>query len=252
MNFFDKNKFNHEEEIEKFEKISDSWWRKDSGPFKILHKINPIRHEFILRNSSKFFDTRNESLKILDIGCGGGILSESLQESFLNSKIIGIDPGAQNIISAKKHSERNERKPEYIHSKFEDFGFSDNGCAEKKFDIICAIEVLEHVEDWQNFLNLVDKALKNDGLFFFSTINRTIKSFLLGIIAAEYILRFVPRGTHSWKKFLKPSEICLYLLKNFNYEIIEMNGIEFNPLKDFWFLSQNLDVNFIACLRKKS
>jgi 2-polyprenyl-6-hydroxyphenyl methylase/3-demethylubiquinone-9 3-methyltransferase len=242
MSFFD-----HKKEINKFDNIADFWWNKNSGPFKILHKINPIRSNFIFKNSKKYFDPSKENLKIIDIGCGGGILTESLLNLFCKSSIIGVDAGIQNIITAKSHSEYLPKKPEYIHAKFENFAIN---FSEEKFDIICAIEIIEHVEDWKFFLDLVNKLLKPNGLFFLSTLNRNFKSYILGIIIAEYIFKYVPRGTHLWKKFLKPSEIINYLSGSSLYKIIDINGIEFNPCKNEWNASLNLDVNYIACFQK--
>jgi 2-polyprenyl-6-hydroxyphenyl methylase/3-demethylubiquinone-9 3-methyltransferase len=266
-----KNFFNHQDEIKKFNDFSKFWWDKNkkNSPFKILHEINPIRLDFIKKNSKKFFDLEaSPNLNILDIGCGGGILTEELQKIFHNSSIIGIDPGFDNIEIAKKHSDiflkDSLKKPDYINIKFEDFALNNERINEdKKFDIICAIEVIEHVEDIYLFLDLINKLLKKSGLIFISTINRNIKSYILGIIFAEYILKFLPKKTHDWKKFLKPSEIFLYLSTKEKYKIIQINGIEFNSknfikskifnnkeLNQNFELSNNADVNYILCLQK--
>lgn len=242
---------NQSSEIDKFNNDAEFWWNKESGPFKILHQINPLRLNFISQNSNLFFDSKNDQLEILDIGSGGGILSESLVKEFHSSNITGVEPGLQNFEASKAHCQNDKKQPFYINDMFENYA---NNHQDKKFDIICAIEVIEHANNWTEFLDLIDSLLKPGGLIFLSTLNRNFKSYILGIIAAEYILGLLPKKTHSWDKFLKPSEVISHLNSNLDlnskYKIINMKGIEFSILKNSWNLTQNLDVNYILCLQK--
>jgi len=237
---------NFDQEIKKFTNIASQWW-DENGKFSLLHKINPLRISFIRDNSCKFLSV--EKPKILDIGCGGGILTESLCEIFMDSEVIGIDAGKENIDEAISHATLKNFKnsPNYINSKFEDFALNESN----SFDIICAIEVIEHVEDPYKFMDLMDSILNPGGLIFLSTINRNIKSYLSVILIAEYILRLLPKKTHSWSKFLKPHEISCYFMKNFSYQIIQMSGIKYDLCKSKWVLNNSLDVNYILCLKKK-
>ena len=194
-----KNTVN-KEEIDKFSKLADEWW-DPSGKFAPLHKFNPIRQEYIINEISKNFDINIDNpsslkkLKILDVGCGGGLLCEPL--SRLGAKVTGIDASEKNIEIAKAHARKGNINVNYICTSPEKVNES--------YDVILCMEVVEHVEDLDFFYKSCSKLLNKNGLIFFATINKTIKSYLLAILGAEYVLRWLPIGTHDWKKFVKPS-----------------------------------------------
>jgi 2-polyprenyl-6-hydroxyphenyl methylase/3-demethylubiquinone-9 3-methyltransferase len=235
-------------EIEKFSNIASEWWDLE-GKFKPLHKINSVRVLFIRELVSEYFKIDPKSkyplknLKILDIGCGGGLMSESMAK--LGAKVTGLDPSGKNISIAKSHAKESKLDIEYINSTIEEFSIKNKG----KFDIILNLEAIEHVDNPEEFLQLSSFCLKKGGLMSISTINRNPKSFLMAIIGAEYILRWLPRGTHDWKKFFKPSEIVNFAENN-QLKFIKAKGFEFNILKNDWHLSDNLDVNYISAFSK--
>ena len=229
--------FNFQDEINKFNNASDDWWNKH-GEFKILHLINILRVEFI----HKCISSTIKDQKVLDIGCGGGILCESLANN--DACVTGIDAGEDNINIAREHALTNKLNIQYTCVKAEDFQ------PDEQYDIVCAMEVIEHTEHWNMFLDSISKFVKPGGFLFISTLNRNVKSYLLGIIAAEYVLKWVKRGTHTWSKFLKPSEISQYL-DSLDFKLIEASGLKYNIFKNTWSLDENLDVNFILCFQKK-
>ena len=196
-----KNTVN-KEEIDKFSKLADEWW-DPSGKFAPLHKFNPIRQEYIINEISKNFDinidnpSSLEKLKILDVGCGGGLLCEPLAR--LGAKVTGIDASEKNIEIAKAHARKGNININYICTSPEKVN--------ENYDVILCMEVVEHVEDLDFFYKSCSKLLKKNGIIFFATINKTIKSYLLAILGAEYVLRWLPIGTHDWKKFVKPSHM---------------------------------------------
>lgn len=236
------------EEVEKFSNLAFDWWNPD-GKFKPLHKLNPARVLFVREISCQILGINPKlkqplkNLNILDIGCGGGIMSESMSK--LGANVTGLDASEKNIKIAKYHSQESNLNINYLHQDIEDFA-EKNG---NKFDIILNLEAIEHVANPDNFIAASAKCLKNDGLMFISTINRNPKSFLMAIIGAEYLLRWLPIGTHDWKKFFKPSEI-LQMAQDNNLNFIKSKGFEFNILKNSWYLSDNLDVNYISCFSK--
>lgn len=239
-----ENKVSHSvdvNEIEKFSAMAESWWNED-GKFKPLHKLNPIRLKYIV-DSIKAEFSFVEGLKILDIGCGGGLLCEPL--SRLGAKVYGIDESQKTIEVAKFHAQKSGLNINYNVSSVEELA------AQKPayFDVILNMEVIEHVADTQSFMQSACKLLKKDGLMFNATINRNIKSFLFAIVGAEYVMRWLPRNTHSFKKFVKPSQFAALLEQN-NCEIKDMIGIEYNILKDVFFVSKNLKVNYIILAKK--
>ncbi|OEY86647.1 multifunctional ribose 5-phosphate isomerase B/3-demethylubiquinone-9 3-methyltransferase/2-octaprenyl-6-hydroxy phenol methylase [Wolbachia pipientis] len=227
----------NESEISKFAKIADDWWNQN-GKFKMLHMINPIRGSYIIEKIKEFKQCDLKEILLLDVGCGGGILSEMTTRVGINT--VGIDICEKNIKIAQSHAEKMGLNIEYIHTSIEQF--NDN----KKYDIILLMEIVEHVDNLDFFVSRTLELLKPEGLVFISTINRTIKSFLLAIIGAEYILNWVPRGTHNWKKFLKPSEIANLFRQN-NIMLQDMVGMEYNVIKNEWKLTKNVDVNYIIC-----
>jgi len=235
----------NKEEIEKFSKIAEEWWDPE-GKFKPLHKFNPIRISYIKNNIVESFKLENkkkplENIKILDIGCGGGLLSEPL--SRLGAEVVGIDASSKNINVANLHAKKNHLNIKYLCTSPENFK------TDIKFDVILNMEIIEHVEDVDFFLKSCSKLLKKDGIMFVATLNKTLKSYLFAIIGAEYILRWLPIGTHEWEKFVKPDDL-INILKKYNFELNSLDGMKFNPLKDEWSLSSDKSINYIGKFKK--
>ena len=231
----------NKKEIEKFSKMATEWWDPE-GKFKPLHKFNPIRIRYIKENIINNFKLKNKSkpllgVNILDIGCGGGLLSEPM--SRMGANVTGIDASDKNIKIAKLHSKKNNLKINYLCSSPEKLK------NKKKFDVILNMEIIEHVEDINFFLKSCSKLLKKNGLMFVATINRTLKSYIFAIVGAEYVLRWLPIGTHEWEKFVKPEDLKKILLKN-NLSLNKLNGMKFDIIKDEWNISKDLSVNYIA------
>ena len=236
-----KNNTINKKEIEKFSKIAEEWWNPE-GKFKPLHKFNPIRISYIKENIIETFKLENkkiplENIKILDIGCGGGLLSEPMCR--LGATVTGIDASDKNINVAKIHSQKDNLKIKYFCSSPEKFKIDD------KFDVILNMEIVEHVEDVNLFLSSCNKLLKKNGIMFVATLNKTLKSYVFAIIGAEYILRWLPIGTHEWEKFLKPEDLISIQKKN-NLKLDKLNGMNFNFLKDKWSVGDDKSVNYIA------
>jgi len=230
-------------EIQKFSKLADEWWNVN-GKFKPLHMFNPIRIEYILEEISKYFKlNRNKELllknfEILDIGCGGGLISEPMAR--LGGNITGIDASEKNIKIASLHSKENNLKITYLNKSPEQLD------EKEKFDIILNLEIVEHVDNLDLYLKSCYKLLKKNGLMFTATINRTFASYIKAIIGAEYILRWLPIGTHDWNKFIKPEEMQKKLTDK-NFLTNNIKGLEFNPIFNKWKKSENLSVNYIIC-----
>jgi 2-polyprenyl-6-hydroxyphenyl methylase/3-demethylubiquinone-9 3-methyltransferase len=229
-------------EIAKFSKLSEEWW-DPRGKMAPLHKINPLRLTYIRDAACRKFDRNVRSLnclsglRMLDIGCGAGLLCEPFTR--LGADVIGIDPSATNIAAAKLHAEKGHLSVDYRCSTVEDMD------ARERFDIVLAMEVVEHVVDVGAFLDRCALMLKPGGLMVVSTLNRNWKSFALGIVAAEYVLRWLPRGTHQWDKFVTPDELSRHLERN-KLMITEQSGVVYNPLGDRWSLSSDMDVNYMV------
>ena len=236
----------NKEEIQKFSKLADEWWDVN-GKFKPLHMFNPIRIEYITDEIKKHFNIKEnktnflDKLNILDIGCGGGLISEPMAR--LGGVVTGIDASEKNIKVAKLHSQKNKLKINYLNKSPEQL---DNS---KKFDIILNLEVVEHVDNVGLYIGSCYKLLKKDGLMFTATLNRSLISYFKAIIGAEYILRWLPIGTHDWNKFLKPEELEK-LLQNEKFSIVDIKGLEFNPILSKWKKSNNLSVNYIISSTK--
>ena len=236
----------NKEEIQKFSNLAEEWWDVN-GKFKPLHMFNPIRIEYITEKIKHHFEIRSnkesflENLNILDIGCGGGLISEPL--SRLGGSVTGIDASEKNIKVASLHSKKNNLKIRYLNKSPEQLKEFE------KFDVILNLEIVEHVEDVNLYINSCYKLLKPKGIMFTATINRTLISYIKAIIGAEYVLRWLPIGTHDWNKFLKPEELEKYLLEN-KFKTIDIKGLEFNPLNRKWKQSANLSVNYIICNTK--
>jgi len=236
----------NKEEIQKFSKIANEWWDVN-GKFKPLHMFNPIRIEYILSIAKKYFklDKKKEfplkNLKILDIGCGGGLISEPMRR--LGAKVVGIDASTKNIKVAKLHAKKNNLKIDYFDLPPEKLLTKD------KFDIILNLEVVEHVENVDKFLKSCSKLLKPKGIMFTATLNRTFTSYIKAIVGAEYVLRWLPIGTHDWNKFIKPEELENEL-NNQNLKIKNITGLSFNPIIKKWSISKDLSVNYILVAGK--
>ena len=233
----------NKKEIEKFSKIASEWW-DPNGKFKPLHKFNPIRIKYIRDNIINNFKIKikNKSkpllgVNILDIGCGGGLLTEPM--SRMGANVTGIDASNKNIEIAKLHSKKNKLKINYICTSPEKLNKN------KKFDVILNMEIVEHVEDINFFLESSSKLLNKNGLMFVATINKTFKSYIFAIVGAEYILRWLPIGTHEWDKFVKPKELEDILVKN-NLILNKLDGMNFNIITDEWNISKDTSVNYIA------
>ena len=228
-------------EIEKFSKIAKEWW-DPSGKFKPLHKFNPIRISYIKENIIKTFKINHKkkplkNIKILDVGCGGGLLSEPMCR--LGADVTGIDASEKNINVAKLHSKENKLKINYVCASPEKLKISN------KFDVILNMEIVEHVENVDFFLKSCSKLLKKNGIMFVATLNKTLKSYMFAIVGAEYILQWLPIGTHEWEKFLKPEDLTLILKKN-NLNLDKVDGMKFNIFTDKWSLSSDKSINYIA------
>ena len=236
-----KNNTINKEEIQKFSKIAEEWWNPD-GKFKPLHKFNPIRISYIKENIIKSFRLNNknqplENVKILDIGCGGGLLSEPM--SRLGAKVVGIDASDKNIKVARIHAKKNGLNIKYLCTSPENFK------TETQFDVILNMEIIEHVEDVNFFLKSCTKLLKKNGVMFVATLNKTLKSYLFAIVGAEYILRWLPIGTHEWEKFIRPENL-VEILKKYNLRLENLDGMKFNILNDKWHLSSDKSINYIG------
>ena len=231
----------NKEEIQKFSKLADEWWDVN-GKFKPLHMFNPIRIEYILDEISKHFKLDKQkklflkNLEILDIGCGGGLISEPIAR--LGGNVTGIDASEKNIKIASLHSKENNLKITYLNKSPEQLDDKE------KFDIILNLEVVEHVDNLDLYLKSCYKLLKPNGLMFTATINRTFTSYVKAIIGAEYILRWLPIGTHDWNKFIKPEELQKKLV-DINLLTNNIKGLEFNPIFNKWKKTENLSVNYI-------
>ncbi len=234
------NSINYKE-IEKFSKIAEEWW-DPKGKFKPLHKFNPIRISYIRDNIIKTFKleqkkTPLKKLKILDIGCGGGLLSEPICR--LGAEVTAIDASQRNIEVAKLHAKKNNLRINYICTSPEKIKFRNH------YDVILNMEIVEHVKDVNFFLKTCSKLLRKNGIMFVATLNKTLKSYVFGIVGAEYILRWLPIGTHEWEKFLRPEELISILQKN-KLNLDKIDGMKYNIFTDKWNISDDKSVNYIA------
>ena len=231
----------NKKEVEKFSKMAAEWW-DPKGKFKPLHKFNPIRIKYIKENIINNFKLNNKKkplkkINILDIGCGGGLISEPMQR--LGANVTGIDASIKNINIAKLHAKKNKLNIKYFCSSPEKLN------TKKKFDVILNLEIIEHVKDVKFFLESCSKLLKKNGLMFVATINKTLKSYVFAIVGAEYVLKWLPIGTHEWEKFVKPEDLKNILKKN-NLTLNKIDGINFNIIENKWNISKDTSVNYIA------
>jgi 2-polyprenyl-6-hydroxyphenyl methylase/3-demethylubiquinone-9 3-methyltransferase len=234
-------------ETAKFAAMAEAWW-DPQGKFRPLHKFNPTRLAFIrdriaARHGRDPLAARPlADLRLLDIGCGGGLLAEPMAR--LGAEVMGIDAVERNIAVARLHAERSGLAIDYRTATPEEL--VENGV---KFDVILNMEVIEHVADRAVFLGACSDLLAPDGLMIIATINRTAKAFALAIVGAEYVLGWLPRGTHDWRKFVKPSELARPL-RSAGFAIERMTGVSYNPLADRWGLTRDLDVNYMLAAKR--
>ena len=227
----DKKELNQESHFDEF---AYDWWNK-SGHYKLLHRLNPIRLEYILSRCS--LDKKN----VLDIGCGGGILSEELCKQ--GAKVTGIDSSSKSISIAKQHAEQNNYDIKYINKSI--FEITDLGI----YDFIICFEMIEHINEPNDLIKKIKELSSKKSGLFLSTINRNLKSFMLAKIMAEYVLNYVPKGTHQYAKFITPYELTK-MLENNNYKLNDISGLNFNPLDESFHLSSNTDINYFLYAEK--
>ena len=237
------------DEIEKFSALAEDWWNPN-GKMRPLHQFNPARISYVQHQLTRFFGLNNTTeqpltgLKILDVGCGGGLLSESM--AILGADVTGIDVNENMIKVAKIHAKQSGLNIPYQHLDIQEMHQSG-----QKFDAVISMEVVEHVSDPEGFLRTCGECVKDNGILMVSTLNRTVKSYALAIVGAEYVLRWLPKGTHDWHMFLKPSEICQMVSPD-GFTPYDMTGVTFNLFEQVWRLNPNdLEVNYIVTLSNK-
>lgn len=232
------------DEVAQFDALADRWWDED-GPFAPLHRLNPVRISY-LRDRVQGHFGKIKGIEIADIGCGGGLVTEPFAR--LGANVSGIDAGKENIAAAKAHAAAQDLRIDYLRATAEETARKG-----KNFDAVFALEIVEHVSDVALFMDSLARLVRPGGLLVLSTLNRTPKSFALGIVAAEYILRWVPRGTHEWKKFLKPSELAAHLERN-GMKPADVTGLVYSPFaREFSLDKTALDVNyFLAAIKTAS
>ena len=234
-------------EIEKFSRMAQDWWNPN-GKFKPLHLFNPARISFIKDKLISHFTLNPnsekplEKLKILDIGCGGGLLCEPLNR--LGATITGIDASNNNIEVAKLHSKEMNLNIEYIHAAPENLDLKSN-----TYDAVLCMEVVEHLKDVNLFIENCSKLIKKNGIMFIATINKNLKSYIFAILGAEYVLRWLPIGTHNWDKFLTPQDLEIITSKN-NFMVDEIVGMKFNLFSKKWSRTNDSSVNYISTFLK--
>jgi 2-polyprenyl-6-hydroxyphenyl methylase/3-demethylubiquinone-9 3-methyltransferase len=233
-------------EIAKFEAMADAWW-DPTGKFKPLHRLNPVRVRFIRDRLAASVGRNPEEpdplrgLSILDIGCGGGLLAEPLAR--LGADVTGIDAAERNIAIARRHAESIGTRVTYLPCTAEDL------CAQgAKFDAVLAMEIVEHVADLDAFFKAASGMLKPSGTMFVATLNRTVKSFAFAIVGAEYVLRWLPRGTHDWRRFMRPSELAR-LMRGHGLDMKELAGVSYDPIGDSFSLGRDCGVNYMSVAR---
>lgn len=236
------------DEVARFSAMAAEWW-DPTGKFRPLHKFNPVRLAYIrdtvCRRLGRDPETTNalHGLSVLDIGCGGGLLAEPIAR--MGAEVLGIDASERNVKTAAAHAAETGTAIAYRCATAEDLAAED-----RRFDVVLAMEVLEHVADVDLFLKSCAALLKPDGVLFFATLNRTAKSYALAIVGAEYVLRWLPRGTHDWRKFLRPSEIAGGVRAH-GLEVKELTGLTYNPITDVFRLNaRDLDVNYMGWAEK--
>ena len=231
----------NKKEIEKFSRMAEEWWDVE-GKFKPLHKFNPIRIKYIKESVIENFKLQNneklplKGIDLLDIGCGGGLLSEPMCR--LGATVTGIDASEKNIEIAKIHAKKNNLNINYVCT-------SPEKIQKEKFDVILNMEIVEHVENVDYFLKSSSELLKKNGVMFVATLNKTLKSYLFAIIGAEYILNWLPIGTHEWEKFVRPQDLT-NILKKYKLNLVSLDGMKYNLFKDEWAVSKDRSINYIG------
>lgn len=234
-------------EVEKFGAMAEEWWNPD-GKFRPIHKFNPVRLSFIREHAIRHFGKDGgarrplEGLSVLDIGCGGGLLSEPLAR--LGASVTGIDAAERNIAIARLHAEQSGLAIDYKATTAEALAATGAG-----FDIVLNMEVIEHVADVPLFAQSCAALVGPGGLMAVATINRTARAYALAIFAAENILRWLPRGTHDWNKFLTPEEVTALLTRN-GLRVVDETGVVYNPLRDRWHQAPDMGVNYMLLAEK--
>jgi 2-polyprenyl-6-hydroxyphenyl methylase/3-demethylubiquinone-9 3-methyltransferase len=235
-------------EVARFDRLAATWWDQ-AGPMRTLHRFNPPRLTFIRDQIAMHWDRDPKGgrplhdLAILDVGCAGGLLCEPLAR--MGADVTGIDPATTNIEVARLHAAQSGLAVSYRPTPIEEIAASD-----ERFDVVLAMEVVEHVADVDAFVAACCAAVKPDGLLFMATLNRTLKSFALAIVGAEYVLNWLPHGTHDWNKFLTPAELSDFVLDN-QFGVIARQGVVYQPLRDRWVLSTDMDVNYMIVAARR-
>ena len=238
-----------QKEHDKFFKMAEEWWNPN-GKFKTLHKFNPVRIAFIREKIINHFNINPSdenpfnNMSLLDVGCGGGLLCEPMSK--LGANVTGIDIVEKNIKTASAHAEENKLPIKYQVNTVEELATKKT-----KYDVILNMEVIEHVSDVSLFIKSCSHLLSKDGIMIFASLNRTLTSYGLAIIGVEYILGWLPRGTHDWNKFITPDELKV-LFKSNQLKIDELKGVKYNPIFDTWKISNDLSVNYLGLSKKIS
>ncbi len=240
------------DEVARFDRLGDDWW-DIQGPMRALHKFNPVRLDYLVALATRYFKTVGRplavgdrpfaGLEMLDIGCGGGLLAEPLAR--LGAQMTAIDPAPHNIEVARRHAEKSGLGIDYAQTTAE--ALSATGCT---FDIVLCMEVIEHVRDVKKFVAVAASLVRPQGLLVAATLNRTLKSFALAIFGAEYILRWVPKGTHKWEHFVTPQELAV-ALRAAKLHVFDATGVSYDPFADRWRQGQDMDVNYIMAAERK-
>lgn len=225
-----------EAEIQKFDNMAKEWWNPN-GPMKPLHQLNPTRLQFILNHLTL------QDKKIVDVGCGAGILTESLAKN--GAEAVGLDLSTEVLACAREHAKLRHLNIDYREEPVEHYA----KLHPQKFDAVSCMELLEHVPDPLQVIQACADLVKPQGLVFFSTINRTVKAFLLAIVGAEYVLNMLPKGTHHYDKFIRPSELTAWASEA-GLSLVELQGLEYHPLSGKFNLGKNVSANYLACYKK--
>jgi len=231
-------------EVARFSAMAAEWWDRD-GKFRPLHRLNPVRLAYIRDNLIAHFDRKSAGarplagLRLLDIGCGGGLIAEPLTR--LGAEVTGIDASDTNIGVARAHAADMGLAIEYRTAAAEDLAADG-----KRFDVVLCLEIVEHVADLDGFIAAASRLVRPGGVLIVATLNRTPQSYLFAIVGAEYVLRWLPRGTHDWEKFVRPSELAAFLRRN-GLAVRDLSGVVYSPLSGTWRIGRDLGVNYLCC-----